>query len=145
MRRVGLLVEFAVTCLFLLRPDARGMVLLAFGAPSHTETGWPAGLGEGRNNRTIALRDASLSGSGTAVKGLHLFDPRTGEPAARTARTWAFAATAAQADALSTAFFIMPEAEITSFCAAHPQVGAAAITGDGALLLLGALRSQTAG
>ena len=88
----------------------------------------------------IHLLGASLSGSGTAVKGLHLIDPRTGQPAPRTSRTWAFAPEAAQADALSTAFFVMNEAEIAALCVAHPQIGAALAGPDEELIVHGALR-----
>jgi FAD:protein FMN transferase len=120
--------------------NAGGSSLLAVGSPSPTETGWTVGLGEGEGYRTIPLTGASLSGSGTAVKGAHLIDPRTGEPAGRTSRVWALAPTAAQADALSTAFFLMLEADIAALCAAHPQIGAA-LTGAGEELIVhGALR-----
>lgn len=103
--------------------------------------GWEVGLGEGRGYRTIPLHGASLSGSGTAVKGSHLIDPRTGKPAPRTTRTWAFAPTAAQADALSTAFFVMNEAEIAALCEAHPQIGAGLMGADEELIVHGALRA----
>ena len=63
------------------------------------------GVGEGRGHRELALVNVALSGSGTAVKGAHLVDPRTGKPAPRATRTWATAASAAVSDALSTAFF----------------------------------------
>ena len=107
--------------------------------PQAAQPAWEVGLGEGRGERTILLRDASLSGSGTAVKGSHLIDPRTGQPVLRTSRTWAFAPTAAQADALSTAFFVMNEAEIAALCAAHPQIGAAIAGADDELIVHGAL------
>ena len=121
--------------------NAGGSSLLAFGLPSPDATGWPAGLGEDRTQRTVALNGASLSGSGTAVQGEHLFDPRTGAAATRTTRTWALAPTAAQADALSTAFFVMPESEIAALCAAHPQIGAALAGAGDSLVLHGALRT----
>lgn len=122
-----------------------GSSVLALGSRSRDESGWPVGLGEGRGHRTIALTGASLSGSGTAVKGPHLIDPRTGEPATRTARAWAFAPNAAQADALSTAFFLMNEAEIAALCAAHPQIGAALAGPDEELIAHGALLALLGG
>jgi thiamine biosynthesis lipoprotein len=105
------------------------------------EPGWEVGLGEGRGERTIKLRSASLSGSGTAVKGTHLINPRNGKPVVRTSRTWAYAPTAAQADALATAFFVMNEAEIAALCSAHPQIGAGLAGADEELIVHGALRS----
>ncbi len=121
--------------------NAGGSSLLGLGAPNTDFTGWPVGVGEGRASREIEIDGASLSGSGIAVKGQHLVDPRTGAPAARTNRVWALAPTAAQADALSTAFFIMPEAEIAAFCAAHPSVGAALVAPGEELIAHGSLRA----
>jgi FAD:protein FMN transferase len=122
--------------------NAGGSSLLALEAPPpDSERGWEVGLGEGRGHRTIRLLGASLSGSGTAVKGAHLIDPRTGKPALRTTRVWALAPTAAHADALSTAFFVMNEAEIAALCAAHLSLGAG-IAGVGEELIVhGALRT----
>ena len=72
--------------------------------PPAGESGWPVRIGEGAaaRQRAHAMR---TSGSGLAVKGEHLVDPRTGHVAARRARAWAVAPDAATADALSTAFF----------------------------------------
>jgi thiamine biosynthesis lipoprotein len=78
------------------------------------------------------------------VKGSHPIDPRTGEPAARLSRVWAYAASAAQADALATAFFVMNEAEIAALCAAHPQIGAALVAPGDDLIVHGALREVLA-
>jgi FAD:protein FMN transferase len=120
--------------------NAGGSSVLAFGAESPGERGWSVGLGEEQSYRTIMLDGASLSGSGTAVKGSHLIDPRTGQPAARTSRVWALAPTAAQADALSTAFFLMLEADIAALCVAHPQIGAALTAPGDELIVHGSLR-----
>lgn len=122
--------------------NAGGSSVLALEeSPAPDQSGWDVGLGEGRGYRTIALCAASLSGSGTAVKGSHLVDPRSGERVLRTSRTWAYAPTAAQADALSTAFFVMKEAEIAALCVAHPQIGAGLAGPDEELIVHGALRA----
>ena len=123
--------------------NAGGSSVLPIGNAASGERGWPVGLGEGRGQRTIRLTGASLSGSGTAVKGEHLIDPRTGRPALRTTRAWALAPTATEADALSTAFFIMAESDIAALCAAHPQIGAALTARDGTLNLYGALQETS--
>lgn len=121
--------------------NAGGSSVLALEGPADVETtGWEVGLGEGRGHRTFPLRAASLSGSGTAVKGAHLIDPRTGKPALRNSRVWAFAPSAAQGDALSTAFFVMNEAEIAALCETHPQLGAALAAPGEELIVHGALR-----
>jgi len=120
--------------------NAGGSSLLALGASNPAETGWAVGLGEGRGYREISLSESSLSGSGTAVKGTHLIDPRTGAAATRATRVWALAPGAAQADALATAFFVMNEAEVAALCAAHPTVGAALAAPGEELIVHGALR-----
>jgi thiamine biosynthesis lipoprotein len=123
--------------------NAGGSSVLALDtSPAPDSRGWEVGLGEGRGYRTIPLLGASLSGSGTAVKGTHLIDPRNGRPAVRTSRVWALAPTAAHADALSTAFFVMNEAEIAELCAAHPQLGAGLAAPDEELIVHGALRKM---
>jgi len=53
-----------------------------------------------------------LSGSGLAVKGNHIFDPRTGQTALRQNRAWALTDTAAESDALSTACMVLSEPEL---------------------------------
>jgi thiamine biosynthesis lipoprotein len=120
--------------------NAGGSTVLAVGAP-HGNAGWPVGLGEGPARVELCLTSAALSGSGLAVKGSHLIDPRTGRPAGRTSRTWALAAGAAVSDALSTAFFVMADDEVAAFCAANADVGAATTGGDGALRMHGSLAS----
>lgn len=54
----------------------------------------------------------------------HLLDPRTGRPAEGVASATAVAPTAAEADALSTAFFILGLEKTRLYCSKHPDVGA---------------------
>jgi len=124
--------------------NSGGSTALALGRPP-TSSGWPVGLGEGGARREIMLERAALSGSGLAVKGSHLIDPRTGRPATRTLRAWASAPGAAVADALSTAFFVMSDPEVAAFCAAHEGIGAALARSDGTLDFHGTLGSPDAG
>ncbi|MFM9029750.1 MAG: FAD:protein FMN transferase [Opitutaceae bacterium] len=119
--------------------NSGGSSILTVGEETAGSGGWAVGLGEEEAYRTVPLHDASLSGSGTAVKGSHLIDSRTGRPATRTRRTWALAPTAAQADALSTAFFLMDEPAVAALCAAHGAIGAALTREDGSLATFGAL------
>ena len=123
--------------------NSGGSTLLAL-APPAGETGWSVGLGEGAAHRTFSLAHAALSGSGLAVKGDHLVDPRTGGPAIRTGRAWALASTAARADALSTAFFVWRDGEVSDFCASDPAVGAAVVNAATGLALHGKLRALCA-
>lgn len=90
---------------------AGGSSILAGDPPADTP-GWSCGLGEDHASERLFLTHASLSGSGLAVKGAHIFDPRTGRPAARQMRAWVLADTAAESDALSTACMVLSEAEL---------------------------------
>jgi len=92
---------------------AGGSSILAGNAPAET-TGWSCGLGDDHSPQRYWLKNSSLSGSGLAVKGKHILDPRTGAPAALRHRVWALAETAAESDALSTACMILDESEISA-------------------------------
>jgi thiamine biosynthesis lipoprotein len=92
---------------------AGGSSILASEPPSGTP-GWSCGLGDDRSPERYWLKHVSLSGSGLAVKGAHIIDPRTGSPAALHNRIWALADTAAESDALSTACMLLSETEISA-------------------------------
>ncbi len=64
----------------------------------------------------VSLRARALAGSGVQVQGRHIVDPRTRAPAQAAVAAWAAAPTAAQADALSTAFMVMTRQEVEAFC-----------------------------
>jgi thiamine biosynthesis lipoprotein len=93
-----------------------GSSILAGEAPAET-AGWSCGLGDDHSAQRYWLKRVSLSGSGLAVKGRHIFDPRTGRAAQRESRTWALAETAAESDALSTACMILAAEDITEILA----------------------------
>ena len=103
--------------------------------PPPAAAGWAIGAG----GQTHRLAQSAVSGSGLAVQGEHITDPRSGRAANRPGRVWAFAATAAEADALSTAFFVMTDAEVAGFCLQHPAYGAVLTTADGGYVRHGAL------
>jgi thiamine biosynthesis lipoprotein len=90
---------------------AGGSSILAGDPPDETP-GWSCGLGDDNASFRLFLTRTSLSGSGLAVKGQHILDPRTGQPAIQTNRTWALADTAAESDALSTAFMVLSKPEL---------------------------------
>ena len=83
---------------------------------------------------TVRLRDRALSGSGTAIHGRHIIDPRTSRPAASPLGAWALAESAAVSDALSTAFMVLLSDDVYNFCRGRADVGA--------LLLLGSRRGR---
>jgi thiamine biosynthesis lipoprotein len=90
---------------------AGGSSILA-GDPPPDTPGWSCGLGEDDASQRFFLTHASLSGSGLAVKGAHILDPRTGHPALRQERAWVLADTASESDALSTACMVLSEPEL---------------------------------
>jgi FAD:protein FMN transferase len=99
---------------------AGGSSVLAGDAPAETP-GWSCGLGDDNSPQRYWLKNVSLSGSGLAVKGKHIFDPRTGGPARRQNRAWALAESAAESDALSTACMVLSEPEISEILAENRQ------------------------
>jgi FAD:protein FMN transferase len=108
-------------------------------SPPPGEPGWPVGIDAGASTHVVALAHRALGGSGLAVKGEHLVNPTTGRPAERQQRVWAMATTGLEADALSTAFFVMRDADVAAFCAARKTVGAVLGRPDGGLVAYGAV------
>jgi thiamine biosynthesis lipoprotein len=98
---------------------AGGSSVLAGDARPET-SGWSCGLGEDDSAQRYFLKNGSLSGSGLAVKGKHIFDPRTGLPSTRRNRAWVLADGAAESDALSTACMILDEKEIAEIAEKNP-------------------------
>jgi len=108
---------------------------LAAGSPSPDSgaPGWPVGVGAGwaKTPTRLVLSGRSLSGSGTEIKGGHILDPRTGQPARGNLAAWASAPTAALADALSTAFFVMTPDAVETYIRRHPDVWACLVVSYG--------------
>lgn len=98
------------------------------------EAGWTVSVRDpGDHARTLGklvLRDAAFSGSGVALHGAHIIDPRTGEPVEDRRGAWALAPSAALSDAVSTAFMVMSDEAIAAFCTYRPEVRALCATYD---------------
>ncbi len=109
---------------------AGGSTALAMDAPVR-EQAWSIQFGSGKNVRQVNLRQNSLSGSGLAVKGEHIVDPRSGNHVRTQKQAWALAPTAALSDALSTAFMILDQPAMESFCENHSGIGWALQLPDG--------------
>lgn len=98
--------------------DCRSFLLVAGGSsilagdPPPDAPGWSCGLGEDNASQRFFLTHASLSGSGLAVKGAHILDPRSGKTALRQNRAWVLANSASESDALSTACMVLSEPEL---------------------------------
>jgi thiamine biosynthesis lipoprotein len=96
----------------------------AVGAPPNADA-WTLDLRDPRTGGdrlgSITLRDATISGSGIALHGRHIIDPRTGQPAAPRQGAWACCPSAALSDCLSTAFMVLRREEIESVTRLHPR------------------------
>jgi thiamine biosynthesis lipoprotein len=116
--------------------------ILASGNESAGRQGWAVGLLDPeRPNCRRALLRLCNRGMGTSAithqhfmhegrKLGHLLDPRTAWPAEGMLSATATAPTAAEADALATAFFILGPEGAQSYCAAHPEIGAVLLTAE---------------
>lgn len=79
----------------------------------------------------LRLRNRGLGTSGGAFQQFvaggkvygHILDPRTGEPADGPASVTVLAPAAADADALSTAFYLLGAEAAEAYAASHPEVG----------------------
>jgi thiamine biosynthesis lipoprotein len=108
----------------------------AMGREPGTDRGWSVGIRhpwqEGRRLAVVYLRERALGTSAATFQHLehhgrklgHILDPRTGWPGEGVASASVVAPTAAEADALATAFFILGVDRARAYCAANPEVGA---------------------
>ncbi len=101
--------------------------------------GWPVGI---RNPlfpderlATLILKNAAMGTSGNSVQFYrhqgqrygHILDPRSGWPADQLLQATVIAPTSAEADALSTAFFVMGLEKAKAFCQNRPGLSAVLI------------------
>lgn len=110
--------------------------VLAMHSPPGHERGWRIDIEHPWNPdahlASVYLCNKALATSAATYKHLvhegkklgHILDPRTGWPASGIASATAIAPTAAQADALSTAFYVMGLEGTIDFCRQHPEVAA---------------------
>jgi thiamine biosynthesis lipoprotein len=113
--------------------NAGASSIYAAGAGDRNE-GWSVGLRDPRNkNRrmaTLRLRDCALSTSGSEEQYFehdgqrygHIIDPRSGWPAQRVTSVSVVARSAAESDALATAFYIGGREVADEYCAVHADV-----------------------
>jgi thiamine biosynthesis lipoprotein len=79
----------------------------------------------------LALVDQALATSGSGTQFFlhegrrygHILDPRTGWPAEGVLSSTVLAPTAALADALSTAFYVLGPTAAADYCQQHPEIG----------------------
>jgi thiamine biosynthesis lipoprotein len=119
--------------------------VLAVGTPPGDPRGWVVGVAHpwepGERLATLRIRDRAVGTSAATYQHFvyhnrklgHLIDPRTGWPARGTASASVAAPSAAEADALSTAFFVLGIDFAKRYCQARPDVSAFLLAdGDGA-------------
>jgi thiamine biosynthesis lipoprotein len=83
----------------------------------------------------LRLRNRGMGTSGTAFQRFevdgrvygHILDPRTGAPALGPASVTVLAPSAADADALSTAFYLLGTERVAEYVRQHPEVGAVVV------------------
>ncbi len=97
---------------------------------------WTVGLAHPLDSkRRLAefyLTDRALGTAGGATQFFeqegqrygHILDPRTGWPASNVYSATVLAPSAALADGLATAFFVMHPTEVEQYCQRHPEIGA---------------------
>jgi thiamine biosynthesis lipoprotein len=112
-----------------------GSSVYALGHPPGDPSGWPIAVRHpwepGRTLCVVRLRDRGFGTSAATVHHFvynnrtlgHLLDPRTGWPAEGTASASAAAPTAMEADAMSTAFFVLGADAAASFARSRPHLG----------------------
>ena len=77
------------------------------------------------NNRALGTSAATFQHLEYNGRKLgHILDPRTGWPVEEMALTSVIAPTAAEADALATAFYVLGVDKAKAYCARHPDIGA---------------------
>jgi FAD:protein FMN transferase len=119
--------------------------VVALGTPGGNQRGWPVTLkhpwNESRPLGTLWLRDRALGTSAATYQHFdyngrklgHLLDPRTGWPAEGTAQVTVLAPSAAEADTLSTALFVLGSDAAREYCRTHPEIAAVVLpSGPGA-------------
>ena len=112
--------------------------VLARGAHAElgADGGWSVGVRDplhpARRLGQLRVRDRALATSGSGTQFFvhhgkrygHMLDPRTGQPAEGVLSATVLAPTAAEADALSTAFYVMGPEQTAAYCDQHPEIAA---------------------
>jgi thiamine biosynthesis lipoprotein len=127
--------------------------------PGSGDAGWWIGvrhpLRPAEQLAELTLRDEALSTSGAGTQFFyrrgkrygHILDPRSGFPAEGLYSATVIAPSAAEAEGLSTAFYVMGVERTGEFCAGRPEIGALLVApgerdGDVRLIAFGAMNDR---
>lgn len=126
----------------LLHAGHSSILALGEGPEKESPSGWKVSIRDplARNGplATVQLRNRALSTSGVGEQFFqagdrrygHVLDPRTGHPVEKNLAATALAPSAAEADALSTAFLVMDLEDILSYCRRRRGTGAVVVAKD---------------
>ena len=115
--------------------------MFGLGAPPNDGRGWPVAIRHPEPDRpglgTVYLRDRGFGTSAATFQFFefngktygHVLDPRTGRPAEGTESASCLAESAAEADAISTEFFVAGTGWAVEFCRSRPHLGAVILSG----------------
>jgi thiamine biosynthesis lipoprotein len=90
---------------------------------------WTVAIGDPAFAR-LTLTNQAMGTSAETYQSGHILDPRTGRAARSVLSATAIAPTATEADALSTAFYVMGPEATRRFCEANPRFGAVLLLPD---------------
>jgi FAD:protein FMN transferase len=119
-----------------------GSSVLALGVPPTEERGWQVAIrhpsDDARTLGSVYLVDRALGTSAATYQSFeyngksygHVLDPRSGRPADQVRSASCLASSAAEADALSTAFFVTGEDWTREFCRSREHLAAILLTND---------------
>lgn len=98
--------------------------LVAGAGPGATPAPWRIGIENPRTRSrlatTVELIDGGLATSGTAARGAHIRDPRSGTPVQRPGSATVWGPSLLWADVWATALFVDPQAGAAALAAADP-------------------------
>jgi thiamine biosynthesis lipoprotein len=119
-----------------------GSSVLALGRPPTDFRGWGVSIrhpsDDSRTLGTVYLKDSALGTSAATYQSFeyngrtygHVIDPRTGQPADGMQSASCVAPTAAEADAISTAFFVAGSQWAAEYCKSRTHLGAVLLPKD---------------
>jgi FAD:protein FMN transferase len=116
----------------------RGTSIAAADGSQPWEVGLPDPRQAGHRLAVVRLRNRALGTSGGQFQSFrhegrrygHILDPRTGRPADGVLSATVVAPTAAMADALSTAFYVLGPEPSLAYCERHAEIGMVMLCAD---------------